>query len=1152
MRVLQKLGCLVLLLSLAFLLPCLSSALAENGQINGLVWMDKTPNGAMDADEKGFYDARITLEKRTPRGNAQTVGTTASAANGEFFFSSLPAGEYRLRVELMSDYRFTLHGQGSDALPAMGRVSYTPYFTLNEGETLSKRIGIIKSYCAVTVIAFEDENANGGRMLSEPLIRNVQVELLYEYGGETYVIAKSVTDRQGQVLFKDLSTATYRIRAVLPDNFVIGPMGQEFNYFYNCIRAGDDNTGLSDSFILEPKDSARVGVGMVRTGALNGKLWYDANFNGKWDADESGLTEALITLYSSSLDLSRTTHADKKGDYAFKGIQPGDYRLEFALPDGMVFTYPGVSLLSDIASSAGVTVSVQVDVTTSLTAVGAMPAAGLSFTFFQDDNQNGLMDPGEAPLPDISVTASQGGVKVKTVLTDPDGEALFTALRGGDTELSVQLPEGLLLSPAQGSPIAVSGAQDQCKVSLFLDGTQAGAQLTGAAVPASSISGILFEDPVNSGIYQDGCPLLSGFTVQAVSADGQIAAQAVTDENGAYTLSPLYPADYTVRFLLDDVYVASPFVENASETVNRILSQTPEYGETAKLTLAPGEHAAHMDGGVFRAGLVDGYVLIDESYESPFKGIAGVRVALLDQSGRPVSDYTRGETDEQGYFFIKGVLPGTYTLSYTLPENGMLTDPASSGKTWISDPFTSESGSQIHRPALRGLYTSSLSGLILHESVDDDTPFSALVTLKGHHISRVYEIHTQADGSYAFRDLFPDTYTLTVTLPENLVFGQLESSPVPAAADCRSSAEITFAMGDSLKNADILAAYPVSVSGTVYYDSNLSGVRDEDESPAEGRAVSLYMDGREAACGETDESGAFTLDHLVPGVYELRVELDENEEMGSLETGASLSVYQDRSVILPIMRYASVSGAVWSLDGTLNGVSGISVSLLDAESEAVLSSAETDETGAFTFTRLTPGNYSLTASLPKGYLFAREQDTAERDSFVQTRADGNAVSLPFHVPMGDDLSGIDIGMGAMGRIGDRAWLDENGNGMQDLGEKSMPGILIEMYRGGELIAQTVTDEYGRYSLSDLYPGEYEMRVTMPKELKTTIHQTAFPLVGSILPESKETTVSVYGVVVPSGGENLHCDLGFQLRKKGVYPAEMDQIPVKDWRPYSQR
>ena len=38
----------------------------------------------------------------------------------------------------------------------------------------------------------------------------------------------------------------------------------------------------------------------------------------------------------------------------------------------------------------------------------------------------------------------------------------------------------------------------------------------------------------------------------------------------------------------------------------------------------------------------------------------------------------------------------------------------------------------------------------------------------------------------------------------------------------------------------------------------------------------------------------------------------------------------------------------------------------------------------------------------------------------------------------------------------------------------------------------------------------------------------------------------------SGAENLHCDLGFRLRKDGVYPAIMDQVPAKDWRPYSDR
>ena len=34
-----------------------------------------------------------------------------------------------------------------------------------------------------------------------------------------------------------------------------------------------------------------------------------------------------------------------------------------------------------------------------------------------------------------------------------------------------------------------------------------------------------------------------------------------------------------------------------------------------------------------------------------------------------------------------------------------------------------------------------------------------------------------------------------------------------------------------------------------------------------------------AAYGETDENGAFTVDHLVPGNYELRLPLDENEEL---------------------------------------------------------------------------------------------------------------------------------------------------------------------------------------------------------------------------------------------------------------------------------
>ena len=89
------------------------------------------------------------------------------------------------------------------------------------------------------------------------------------------------------------------------------------------------------------------------------------------------------------------------------------------------------------------------------------------------------------------------------------------------------------------------------------------------------------------------------------------------------------------------------------------------------------------------------------------------------------------------------------------------------------------------------------------------------------------------------------------------------------------------------------------------------------------------------------------------------------------------------------------------------------------------------------------------------------------------------------------------------------------------------------------------------------PGDilhgFELQYSQPlPELKATLHQTEFPLVGSVMPQDSGLTVTVSSVTVPSGKANLHCDLGFQLRKKGVYPAAMDDIPVKDWRPYSER
>lgn len=1158
MRAIQKHVGLILVFAMLLLFSGVQGALAEGGQIGGRVWVEKNPDGMIAGNEGGLSGAKVTLETKDAEGKAQVAVNAVSSKSGEFLFDGLAAGEYRLVVEADKDYQFTLHGQDSAVLPAQGNVSRTPWFSLEENESREVNAGVTKASCAVSLIAFEDVNANGGRMETEPTVRGLPLELVYEYEGETYVAASVSTDRDGKAVIRALSPGTYRVRAVYPEHYTAAPVGQKINLFYNCLTADENNIGLSEPFTLAAKESIGMAVGLVRTGSLTGRVWFDANYNGAWDGDETGLTGAEVSLYSVETAVKRTVQPDENGNYSFETLQPGDYLVQFTLPEGMIFTYPGQSKLSDTANTGTLNVYVQVDVTTDVGAVGAMPAAGLTLTLYADMNLNGVRDAGEPVLSGAAVAAAQGGKTVEKTETNENGEAVFSALRGGDTQITAELPEGWLFRADEAGLFPVSGVRNAAQAEITLDGLQPDARYEAAVIPASAVSGMLFEDEVNTGLFREDSRPLSGFAVQALNEDGEIAAEAVTDENGAYTLYPLPAGAYTVRFLLRDAYVASPYAADQADSANRIQAQTPEYGDSETIALAPGEQKTGFNGSVFQAGLAEGRVLIDSAYAETDTGLPGVTVTLLNADGEPASDHSYGVTDETGYFYIKGILPGTYSLAYQMPDNGVFTDPSVAGTRYVGETFVSGSGSHFEAAGIRGILTASIAGTILHDVPEEAALYTAQLSLRGHTVNYASGIHANPDGSFAFTGLMPDTYTLAVILPDGLAFGEMEGSVFGRSRSAQASVEITLSLGEQRLDTDILAVTPISLSGLVYYDDNMSGEMDEEEYGAETRVLTLWEDGEQLETLETDETGSFSFERLLPGPYEVRVALDDSEDLvgapdelrGAEDAGMPVFISRDTRVSLPVMRYASVAGQVWSLGGG-QGVSGVTVTLLDGDGEA-LAEAVSGESGEYAFMRLLPGTYALSAALPEGYLFARAQDTAARDSFIQSQVDGTVIAIPFEVVTGDEMSGVDIGVGTMGRIGDRAWLDENGNGMQDTDEPSMPGIVIELYQYGELIASTVTNEYGRYGIDNLYPGEYEMRVTMHQELKATVHQTEFPLVGSILPESDELTVTVTGVTVPSGKANLHCDLGFQLRKKNVYPAAMDEIPVKDWRPYSER
>ena len=185
MRATQKHVGLILIFAMLLLFLGVQGALAEGGQISGKIWVEKTPDGVIAGSEGGLANAKVTLETKDAEGNAQVAVNAMSSKSGEFLFDGLAAGEYRLVVEADKDYHFTLHGQDSAVLPAQGSVGRTPWFSLGENENRKVNAGVTKAYCTVSLIAFEDVNMNGGRMETEPTVRGVPVELVYEYEGET-------------------------------------------------------------------------------------------------------------------------------------------------------------------------------------------------------------------------------------------------------------------------------------------------------------------------------------------------------------------------------------------------------------------------------------------------------------------------------------------------------------------------------------------------------------------------------------------------------------------------------------------------------------------------------------------------------------------------------------------------------------------------------------------------------------------------------------------------------------------------------------------------------------------------------------------------------------------------------------------------------
>ena len=73
------------------------------------------------------------------------------------------------------------------------------------------------------------------------------------------------------------------------------------------------------------------------------------------------------------------------------------------------------------------------------------------------------------------------------------------------------------------------------------------------------------------------------------------------------------------------------------------------------------------------------------------------------------------------------------------------------------------------------------------------------------------------------------------------------------------------------------------------------------------------------------------------------------------------------------------------------------------------------------------------------------------------------------------------------QLGDKVWLDANGNGLQDEGEQGVPGIKVKLVSSvdGDLNKETQTNDQGDYHFDVEYGGNYTIQFEIPEGYKET-------------------------------------------------------------------
>ena len=156
----------------------------------------------------------------------------------------------------------------------------------------------------------------------------------------------------------------------------------------------------------------------------------------------------------------------------------------------------------------------------------------------------------------------------------------------------------------------------------------------------------------------------------------------------------------------------------------------------------------------------------------------------------------------------------------------------------------------------------------------------------------------------------------------------------------------------------------------------------------------------------------------------------------------------------------------------------VEVRLLD-DTQQVVVTGTTDVDGRWGFTSLPPGVYSIEYVVPDGFAVAMSAPSGIR--IVQPDPDtGTVVTDPVLIDDPSDVPSWPLALVQLASISDDVWLDSDADGLRGPSEPGVSSVSVSIVdAGGATVGRTATDTVGRWSFEALPPGAYTVSVVAP-------------------------------------------------------------------------